>query len=294
MFQPPIFYITTRGVFHSSRQPPDGFFRIGRQQLNELGQRPNDLILSPSDKAVSRSHCMIEYRQFINSLPTNSKVAFLMGSHKRLGQKSIIQILPIELYKHIFSFFYQKVLPYLIDLGSIFGTYVKILNNQQLPLEIGMNFLVGTNINIEIEDLKNDPIPPSFNSENTVEDLDIFQDYPNLTVKVTRQEQREEVFQISSWKFLAEQNFKEISIGRSKICDIIISENTVSRIQCRILYTEGQWVILDGALKRATSNGTWFCISKKNNTFREHSKPFPLPSSSQIKISDTILQIDNY
>lgn len=293
VFQPPVFYITTRGILHGLRQPQDGYFKIGRQQINEIGQRPNDLILSPSDKAVSRSHCMIEYKHFINTLPTDSKIALLMGQHKRLGQNSILQMLPIELFKYIFSFFSPKTLPSLIDLGSIFGTYVKILNTQFFPLKAGMNFLVGSNINIEIENLKNDPIPPSFNSENTVEDLDIFQDYPNLTIKLSRQEQRDEV-QLSSWKFVAEQNYKEINIGRSKCCDIKVNENTVSRIQCRVLYIESQWVILDGTTDKPTSNGTWLCISKKNNVERKHSKPYKLESGTQIKVSDTIIQIDLY
>ena len=69
VFQPQTYYITSTGVPQSLRQPSDGYFRIGRQQITENGQRPNDLMLPPSDRAISRSHCMLYYDPFFDKTP---------------------------------------------------------------------------------------------------------------------------------------------------------------------------------------------------------------------------------
>ena len=51
-------------------------------------------------------------------------------------------------------------------------------------------------------------------------------------------------------------------------------------------------MLLDGVENKPTVNGTWQSIRKRDVISREVSQPFPIKNGSQIKISDTILQID--
>ena len=51
-------------------------------------------------------------------------------------------------------------------------------------------------------------------------------------------------------------------------------------------------MLFDGIENKPTINGTWLSIYKKNNSVREKSSPFPLLNGTQIKVSDTILQVD--
>lgn len=300
VFQPQTYFISSRGVHQSLRQPADGYFRIGRQQITETGQRPNDLMLPPSDRAISRSHCMINYKPFFNAIPPDVWVAFLMGYHPRLGKKSVLQILPIDLFRYILSFLKEQRYPLLIDLGSMCGTYVKVSNTAPIELETGLSFLVGSDINIEIDRIINHPVPLSLNPELTIDDyaysgeLDInLQEGPHVIIKVSKIfNDSDTTMQSSTWKFSSEEKFKVFTIGRSQICDINLPENTISRTQCRVIYSEGKWLLADGIENKATVNGTWLSIRKRGHFSREKSDPFTLKKGTQIKISDTILQVD--
>mmetsp|Transcript_21785 Transcript_21785/g.21545 ORF Transcript_21785/g.21545 Transcript_21785/m.21545 type:complete len:205 (-) Transcript_21785:38-652(-) len=193
--------------------------------------------------------------------------------------------------------------PYLVDLGSMCGTYVKVSNTEPIELEQGQNFLIGSDIIIEIDRVANDPIPPSLNSEQTLEDTGqntfnssdmIIEDIgPYILIRVCRSlNDNEETINASTWKFAAEEKYKSFTIGRSQICDIQLSENTISRTQCRVIYDEGKWLLYDGLANKPTINGTWMSVFKKERVNREHSLPFKLKNGSQVKVSDTILQVD--
>ena len=180
------------------------------------------------------------------------------------------------------------------------GTYVKVLNTEPVILEPGLNFLVGSDINIEIDRVVNTPIPQSLNSEATIEDLaGTMQDIsmnaegPYIIVKISRYfNDNETTMQSSTWRFLAEDKFKVFTVGRSQACDINLPDNTISRTQCRIVYNQGHWALLDGVENKPTVNGTWLSIRKKHLMSKELSEPFPIRNGSQIKISDSIMQID--
>ena len=301
VFQPQLYFISKKGVHQSLRQPPDGFFKIGRQQVTESGQRPNDLMLPPSDRAISRSHCMIDYKGFFDTTIPDVWMAFLMGYHSRIGKHSILQRLPLDLIRYILLFIKEVKYPTLIDLGSMCGTYIKVSNTDPIILEQDLSFLVGSDINIEIERVVNDPVPQTLNSELTIEDYSyamqeansIIQEGPNIIIKVSKfYNDAEATMQSSTWKFLAEEKFKIFTIGRSQICDINLPENTISRTQCRVIYNEGKWLLADGVENKPTVNGTWLSICKKNHNHRETSQPFVLKNGTQIKISDTILQVN--
>jgi hypothetical protein len=60
--------------------------------------------------------------------------------------------------------------------------------------------------------------------------------------------------------FPAEKD-KVFTIGRAHECEIVISQNTISRDQCRILFSNGRWYIRDGSEERESANGTWLCLT---------------------------------
>lgn len=296
VFQPQKSIITKEGVKDSVRKPSDGFFKIGRQQITESGHRPNDLMLPPSDRAISRSHCQIDYKSFFHSTSSESWYSFLMSLHPRLGRNSILQYLPIEIFKYIFLFIKEPQFPLLIDLGSMCGTFIKVSNFEETVLTQGLNFLVGSDINIEIDRVENEY---GKKDEECKLNETLFggandQGYlPYIIIKVSKTfPDNEATVNVNSWKFEATKDKYKFNIGRSQNCDINLPENTISRVQCRVFYHEKQWKLLDGTEGKPTVNGTWLSICKKNSPIREESKPYPLKNGSQIKISDTILQVD--
>lgn len=256
-------------------------------------------MLPPSDRAISRSHCKINYKIFFDATPPEIWIAFLMGSHPRLGRNSFLQFLPIDLFRYIFLFIKQPRLPMLVDLGSMCGTYIKVSNFEPIVLEPGMVFLVGSDINIEFDKVVNDHNAFAFGPELTLEDggcmsMNMVQDSePFVIIKVSKASaDNEATVQTSTWKFVAQDPNKVFTIGRSQVCDINLPENTISRTQCRVFYSNRSWKLLDGVENKPTVNGTWQSISRRNNAIRQESDPFPLKNGSHIKISDTIVQVD--
>jgi pSer/pThr/pTyr-binding forkhead associated (FHA) protein len=295
-FHPQKTYIYKSGVKDSVRQPPDGYYKIGRQQVTEAGHRPNDLMLPPSDRAISRSHCQINYESFFNSTPPENWYAFMMCLHPRLGQRSVYQYLPIEIFRYIWLFIKQQRFPLLIDLGSMCGTFIKVSNTDPIVLVQGLNFLVGSDINIEIDRVKNDcyELEGGFQGNDTMMgDSDDDDQLPSVKIRVSKSfPDNETTMNITNWTFKATPEKSKYNIGRSQNCDINLPENTISRVQCRVFYDEKKWKLLDGSEGKPTVNGTWQSITKRINPGREASEPYPLKNGSQIKISDTILQID--
>mmetsp|Transcript_10604 Transcript_10604/g.10628 ORF Transcript_10604/g.10628 Transcript_10604/m.10628 type:complete len:132 (+) Transcript_10604:352-747(+) len=118
-----------------------------------------------------------------------------MGYHPRLGKNSLLQFLPQDLFRCILMFIKEQKSPFLIDLGSMCGTYIRVSNEEPINLEPGQNFLIGSDIIIEIDRVVSDPVPLSVNSEQTLEeyqntfnDIDIALDDigPYIAIKVSR------------------------------------------------------------------------------------------------------------
>lgn len=295
-FSPEVCTISSTGYTESPRQPQDGYFKIGRQQITESGTRPNDLMLPPSDRAISRSHCMINYEAFFNKSSPSTWISFLMILHPKLGDQSFWKYLPIEIFKYIISFLRYPRTPLIIDLGSMCGTYVKVSSTLPIILEQGVNLLVGSDINIEVDRVENkgceiesDDI--QIDGNNTITGFSM-NTIPFVLLKVSKAfPDNEATTTIQTYKFEAREEKHRFSIGRSQSCDINLPENTISRVQCRVLYEEKMWKLVDGSEGKPTVNGTWLSISKRNNVNRESSDPFALTNGGQIKISDTILEV---
>jgi pSer/pThr/pTyr-binding forkhead associated (FHA) protein len=294
------YIVTPRGVVNSHRLQ-DGTVKIGRQQLTDKGERPNDIMLSASDRAISRSHCMIAYENFFNirRIP-NEWVAFLMAEHPRLGKFSTFRNLPAPLFRLILMYLREPRAPVLIDLGSVCGSYLKV--SHEIPVEImdSQLFLVGNDVIIEIEKVVNEPVPQSIPSEgpieelgNTMFDMDLFrEDCPYIIISVSRMPaDTERTIQRGPFRYHVEEKYKKITIGRSQLSDIHLPENTISRTQCRVIYDHGKWWLFDGVESKASVNGTWLSICKKSRKNREMSDPVILQNGDQIKISETVLKV---
>jgi len=80
-------------------------------------------------------------------------IAFLMMSNKRLGAKSPGYKLPYHIYRHIYSFVKPKRAFWLADLGSVFGTYVRLKSNSLYSLAKGQTYLVGADTFFNIIDV---------------------------------------------------------------------------------------------------------------------------------------------
>mmetsp|Transcript_32152 Transcript_32152/g.5817 ORF Transcript_32152/g.5817 Transcript_32152/m.5817 type:complete len:95 (-) Transcript_32152:550-834(-) len=94
-------------------------------------------MLPASDRAISRSHCMISYENFFYRPIEDSLLTFLMAYHPRIGRNSLFNHLPSPLFRHILTFLLEKKSLSIVDLGSMCGTYIKVRSTEPVVLEEG-------------------------------------------------------------------------------------------------------------------------------------------------------------
>jgi hypothetical protein len=121
------FKITSQGVVASQKRS-DGCVSIGRQQINDFGERINDIYLFPTDACISRSHCKIFYSDFLSQSQKSKDTltTLLMINHARLNQFAKVKNFPQDLLFRIAKFAIPKKKLYLQDNDTIYGTYLKI------------------------------------------------------------------------------------------------------------------------------------------------------------------------
>lgn len=173
------------------------------------------------------------------------------------------------------------------------GTYVKVGHSEGIPLATGQRFLVGSDVIIEVDQVESRGSCGAAAGEEEVTVQFGEDSGPFVVLRISRYaNDHEETVHPTSWKFEAQGKYKKFSIGRSQMCDIHLPENTISRTQCRTVFEEGKWALFDGLENKPTVNGTWLCVSRTSNSPREYSEPYPLHSGAQVKISDTVMQIE--
>mmetsp|Transcript_12442 Transcript_12442/g.23529 ORF Transcript_12442/g.23529 Transcript_12442/m.23529 type:complete len:334 (-) Transcript_12442:31-1032(-) len=296
--QPPRYTVTRDGVEGSQRSSTSYVVKIGRQQTNEHGERPNDIVLPPSDRAISRVHCLINYEAFFpGAMPLSPEwLAFLMISHPRLGRQSVFYNLPLALFRYVLTFLKEPPKLYLVDLGSICGTYVRVLNDSPVELNSGQYFLIGSDVLIEILEIS-DSMEFRINDAGMMEETLHTEQLgcrfaPGIRIHINKQQDADENTLSSEENQFEAYEGQEVKIGRSTASNIVISDSTISRIQCRIVFTSGRWWLLDGLPERPSVNGTWLSICDKDKQFRQNSKPYPLMRGAEIKISETVVRVD--
>ena len=53
-----------------------------------------------------------------------------------------------------------------------------------------------------------------------------------------------------------------IRIGRMSSCDIKFDDNSLSRQQCCIQFSDGYWFLKDGDGNKLSTNGTWLFVDE--------------------------------
>lgn len=179
-------------------------------------------MLNTQNPLISRSHCFINYQEFFRDGIPNVILSFLMGSHTRLGQKSVLLSLPQTLFKYILDFIIEPRLPIIISPKSI--TYMRI--NSPALMKLGMGILVGYDIYC------------------TVEALDDF-------ICVIKSD-------ASAWCLsLTYDENKEICVGKELMDELGIRGESLEKVLFRVRCCRNRWWIADGEDCKPSVNGTW-------------------------------------
>ena len=166
-----------------------------------------------------------EYNNYINK---ESKLDYILMPKDNEYDEKFIGI-------HFMIRYDEKKCKYYIkDLGSGYGTFIKLIN----PLEITNNLLV--------------------NIGDTFIVFNLDEDSKNISLKLFTGDEQSENYEFTPEK-------KLIRIGRDKESDIFIDDKLLSRKQCYIYYQEDEnnenkykWFIKDGDISgKKSTNDTW-------------------------------------
>lgn len=222
LIHPQTYYITKSGVLQSLRKPQDGTIRIGRESFIDTNFVYNDIMLNTQNPLISRSHCFINYQEFFREGIPDAVLSFLMGSHTRLGQKSVLLSLPQTLFKYILDFILEPRLPIIISPSSV--TYKKV--TEAALIRHGMEIFVG------------------FEFYLTVEALDDF-------VCVIKSDN-------FGWCFsFTYSEDKEFCVGKELMDELGIRSDGVEQVLFRVKCCRNRWWIVDGDCGKPSRNGTW-------------------------------------
>jgi len=294
------YYITSNGLYKTERPVQDAIVRIGRLKWTDLGERPNDIMLPSTDRAISRTHCKIDYsKAFQNSCFHSSFKDILMVVATK--DNNALCVLPLDVIRHIWSFLRQPPLFELYDSGSVSGTFVKIpheIGPSICALEKGFTVLLGADSHFDVLDAKveydsyeiscSDNLHISHNGESrNTESRDRYPiNGPYLDICFKDNERHVLVRGSTNYEW---------TIGRGNSCSITLTQNTISRKQCRIWYEDKQWFIADGYnvnnepnKYKQSANGTWRSLTDyRMKAYRTHSKEFKIDNGMEIKVSET-------
>lgn len=103
---------------------------IGRQTIDEKGFRPNDIMLSVNDLAISRTHARIIYQDgFLSKKRTlpNGWLEFsklFCSDRARMNKYSHVTFLPVDIRRIILKYVRPPRNFFIQDMGSVHGTYI--------------------------------------------------------------------------------------------------------------------------------------------------------------------------
>ena len=139
------FLISSAGLEGTLKRDKRPFISIGRQQVNESGERPNDIMMFPTDPSISRTHCKLFYQEYYETLKNRDSqfTSIFMMTHPRLGKISPGKHLGSELVASIYSFLNTTPKLILSDNGTIFGTYIK---TRQFDILKHLKYIFKTNL----------------------------------------------------------------------------------------------------------------------------------------------------
>lgn len=157
------YIVTQHGMLGTKKNTDIKDIMIGRQSAFTNNQqqevRPNDIILSPniqSDRTISRIHCKILYDQVFcqkRKIPEYFTSFLLITNCAR--SQSVWRGLPEHICRLVWEYAQPRKVFYIVDIGSILGTYLRVKVNARHKLQSGNTFLVGSDTNFNILEVCN-------------------------------------------------------------------------------------------------------------------------------------------
>ncbi|CAG9335936.1 unnamed protein product [Blepharisma stoltei] len=310
--------VASKGLRGSRRDEKDGILKIGRGISDEWGNAINDICLSSDDSAISRKHCELEYQfGFKGTIPLNF-FNFLLARLPKNESRSVWYNLPIEICILIFEFFKEPTGFYAKDLGSKFGTFIRI-GDEGVVLKSNYGFRIGESAEFSILECQYTHIDYTdrfFRGISRGEKVLIHQDYvqyvdmdrsdypadekpgfPYLDIRIKDDSTTKERW----FKVIATEKKSVFTIGRSEEADMPIDQSSkmVSRIQCVLIYSlkDQEWRLTDGDGANKSSNGTWLNLQyyQEQNplgTLKPKSMKLALPNKCEMRISQQFLTFE--
>ncbi|CAD8168731.1 unnamed protein product [Paramecium octaurelia] len=315
------YFINQFGLIGSIKNADSEDVIIGRQEKleNYQGQLifPNDIILRETERLISRIHCKIIFRNFFRKenqiLPLYQKTISQLKLHYNIKQR-------------ITQFLEEPKDCYIQDIGSVFGTHIKIDRNY-VKLKKYQQYSIGSETTIQILEIHN------LGSEYKQRDIEfdkLIQKLRNIKYKCSLQGLDLKLYErslhvdqsfdqiltnlrcynipfimmkfggsgvtdINQNIFFAKDPNAVFSIGRGNDNNIRINSNTISRKQTRFRFNrkENNWEIADGSQDKDSANGTWMQLQTiQEREQKLGSQAYPLKNLSEIKISDYTLKVE--
>lgn len=104
-----------------------------RNSVEQIEIRPTDIVLPPLDRAISRIHCKIAYKDGFRIRRKASDVFILFLFAVKKNNFAI----PDVSLRAIWNFVRPKFAFYIVDIGSAQGTFVKIRYEKSQIIEKG-------------------------------------------------------------------------------------------------------------------------------------------------------------
>lgn len=279
------YLLESNGMFGSPRVFNSKDITIGRQQITESGERPNDIMLDPCDSFISRTHCKLRYNEGMHSHHqlSDSIWAFFMGTHFRLGNKSYISSISRDLISEIISYLKPTRRFFISDMRSVTGTYIKL--QKRVKLEPNSLFLINHRLAFTIVLLSSpDNLSFSQNSCSMIVPKCTYSPYKyNTLISILMLHGCPSISMLPSQSYwFVAANSPNLFIGPD--CDI--PADIKGRI--KISYETGWW-----AEDLGTEFGVWLSTSGlrgSENRFDE--REVEISKGEYIKISETVIKVE--
>jgi hypothetical protein len=178
------FVITERGIDCSQKTHNNHFISVGRQQVNDQGIRPNDIMLFPTDPSISRSHFKIFHKEYFEKQKSFEDTLMTMIKLTRRSMDPRFNCLNRNDILNIMKYIYPKKNVAIEDNGTIYGTYVRVrpfnfpefMENFLLTLK-RKDFREIIQLSIDINDINKDSCSFYMNNFSLVKTLDNFFTY---------------------------------------------------------------------------------------------------------------------
>lgn len=132
------------------------------------------------------------------------------------------------------------------DLGDGSGTFVRL----DIPLVLKHGFIISFGDSHMIVNFYQAQASEGNYASNTAD-----RSYDKIQLKFIDGPKTDKTYEFNT--------SQKIQIGRMPYCDIQFDDNQLSRLQCKISFTEdGNWVLHDGDGAKLSTNGTWLFVDE--------------------------------